>query len=184
MCVWGGGMGGIVDSYNIGWFSAFFYIKKKEVIFQNVMALCFRFDGFLFKQYLIVLNMAVSQNVCCISLSRYSYRDSYPQTRGDDRGDGYSRGATSRGEYPPPRSDMRDSPRDSYGTRGADGYSALSSRDYREPLSSRGGDRFDRWVHTGSFSSVLRWGGGSLECQYVRVLWDCIDFGPVFTKRL
>ena len=136
------------------------YIKKKEKIFQNAMALCFRFDGFLFKQYLIVLNMAISQNVRCISLSRYSYRDSYPQTRGDDRGDGYSRGATSRGEYPPPRSDMRDSPRDSYGTRGADGYSALSSRDYREPLSSRGGDRFDRWVHIGSFSSVLRWGGG------------------------
>lgn len=88
-----------------------------------------------------------SQQACCLCLYRYSYRDSYAQSRGDDRGDGYSRGATSRGEYPPPRSDLRDSPRDSYGTRGADGYSTLSSRDYREPLSSRGGDRFDRLVH-------------------------------------
>lgn len=78
-------------------------------------------------------------------LDKYSssYRDSYPQSRTDDRGDGYSRGGGSR-DYLAPRSELRDSPRDTYSTRGGDSYS-MSSRDYpREPLGSRGGDRFDR----------------------------------------
>ena len=80
-----------------------------------------------------------------LHIYRYSYRDSYGQSRGDDRSDGYRSGAASRGDYMATRSDMRDSPRDSYPPRGGDGYSSMS-REYREPLSSRGGDRFDRCV--------------------------------------
>lgn len=83
---------------------------------------------------------------------RYSYRDSYGQSRGDDRGDGYSRGA-GRGDYMSSRSDTRDSARDSYAPRGGgDGYSSMSSREYREPLTSRGGDRYERDYEGGSSS--------------------------------
>ncbi|KAL8598898.1 hypothetical protein ACOMHN_015477 [Nucella lapillus] len=84
---------------------------------------------------------------------RYSYRDSYGQSRGDDRGDGgYSRAGAGRGDYLSSRSDLRESPRDSYAPRGGDGYSSMSSRDYREPMSSRGGDRFEREYESGSSS--------------------------------
>lgn len=84
---------------------------------------------------------------------RYSYRDSYGQSRSEDRGDGYGRGGAGRGDYGmSSRSDLRDSPRDSYPPRGGDGYSSMSSRDYREPMSSRGGDRFDRDYDGGSSS--------------------------------
>ncbi|XP_076453797.1 uncharacterized protein LOC143288971 isoform X3 [Babylonia areolata] len=86
---------------------------------------------------------------------RYSYRDSYGQSRSEDRGDGYSRGAAGRGDYMTSRSDMRDSPRDSYPPRGGDGYSSMSSRDYREPLSSRGGDRFESGSSSMRFSRDL-----------------------------
>lgn len=87
---------------------------------------------------------------------RYSYRDSYPSAR-DDRTESYSRGVSSRGDYMTTRNDPRDSPRDSYPPRSSgDGYASISSRDYREPVSSRGGDRFDRYcVHY--FIQQLSW---------------------------